>query len=180
MWRADFWLGLVPQPFHKHLAANGVKPHCPPVSATQTGKAQQHPRGVTALNTPQRLQLDTLEKGILLWRDLQECKAADLMLLLSCSSFFIVPNADHPVQIQAEIPAPGTWPLLLKQFAMNLGDFPNAQCPAWPLSLLPPTSLPLAEREDKEKKAMDLQLPACPKMESIVKDITKGVCSSTV
>lgn len=77
-------------------------------------------------------------------------------MLLSGSNFFIVPNADHPVQIQAEIPTPGTWPLLLKQFSMSLGDVPNAQCPDWPLGLLPPTLLPLAEREAKEKKAMDL------------------------
>lgn len=76
--------------------------------------------------------------------------------MLSGSNFFIVPNADHPVQIQREIPTPGTWPLLLKQFSMSLGDVPNAQCPDWPLSLLPPTLLPLAEREAKEKKAMDL------------------------
>lgn len=71
-WRADFWLGLVPQPFHKHLAANGVKPQCLPVSITQTGKAQKHPHGVTTLNTPQRLQLDVLEKGILLGRGLED------------------------------------------------------------------------------------------------------------
>lgn len=49
-----------------------------------------------------------------------------------------------------------------------------------PLSLLPPALFPLAEREDREKKAIDLQLPACPKMGSIVKDITEGVCPSPV
>lgn len=104
-------------------------------------------------------------------------------MLLSCSNIFTVsiPNADHLVQIQTEIPTPGIWPLLLKQFSMSLGYIPNAQCPAWPLSLLPPTTLlPLAEREVREKTAVDLQLPACPKMGSIIKDITERVCPSPV
>lgn len=77
-------------------------------------------------------------------------------MLLSCSNIFTVsiPNADHLVQIQTEIPTPGIWPLLLKQFSMSLGCIPNAQCPAWPLRVLPPTLLPLAERKAREKKAM--------------------------
>ena len=40
------------QELHKHLAANGVKPCSLSISITQTGKAQQQPRGVTALSYP--------------------------------------------------------------------------------------------------------------------------------
>lgn len=111
----------------------------------------------------------------------RECKAA-VSMLLSLSNFFIlcVPKADHPVQIQTEIPTPGIQPLLLKQFSMSLGYISSAQLPTRPLSLPPPTLLPLANREAIEKKAMDLQLPACPKMGSIVKDVTGRLCPSPV
>lgn len=49
MGSADFRLGLVPHQFHKHLAANGVKPHCLPVSITQSARAHWHPHGETTL-----------------------------------------------------------------------------------------------------------------------------------
>lgn len=162
MWSAGFWLGLVPQPFHKHLAANGVKPLCLPVSVTQTGRAQQHPHGLTALNTPHRLQLDTLQRGTLLWGGLQDKGArrgSGRQQFWCCFHTVTFSSCPHPV---LTTPFKSRQKSLLLAFGLcnfhELGVYPK--CSMSCLAILPPTLLPLAEREAIDKNTMDLQLPA--------------------